>query len=411
MPFDFENINDYCSQNSEPNRAIFEICDCVDDGVFENVVLGDVLDISMEILVDRGSGLESGDNGVYWAENVNSTGGIPMQTYSSTVDACSDTDTTPDFMFSGQFQYLLALGSQGDVYLGTSCAIPDSNRVVKIMPVNGQQGSHGYTVTEDDVINNRCSWRIDIPNIRVDSNMTVGGEKVYVNICLSREDVWCCYVIYIGELCCPPSLEESLDQYDLVWTTGGHNNWFGQIEESQYDGDAAQSGPIDHNSETWIQTIFFGNMTSGTLSYAASETLKYNLSFYWKVSSELDYDNLEFWLNDQLKTQISGEVDWERQSFVVSPSDTLKWSYEKNGSSTDHLDTAWLDHVMFGILGDIYRPTPDQKEINLADAIVALQILAGIDRSGIYLEGDVNGDGKISLVEAIYILEIIAGTR
>jgi hypothetical protein len=66
---------------------------------------------------------------------------------------------------------------------------------------------------------------------------------------------------------------------------------------------------------------------------------------------------------------------------------------------------------MFGILGDIYRPTPDQKEINLADAIVALQILAGIDRSGIYLEGDVNGDGKISLVEAIYILEIIAGTR
>lgn len=47
--------------------------------------------------------------------------------------------------------------------------------------------------------------------------------------------------------------------------------------------------------------------------------------------------------------------------------------------------------------------------VDLADAILALQMLIGLDPDGIHLEADVNEDGKIGLAEVIYILQYIAG--
>ena len=51
-------------------------------------------------------------------------------------------------------------------------------------------------------------------------------------------------------------------------------------------------------------------------------------------------------------------------------------------------------------------------QIGLADAILALQILAGIEPAvAVAKEGDVNGDGRIGLQEALYILQKAAGLR
>ena len=48
----------------------------------------------------------------------------------------------------------------------------------------------------------------------------------------------------------------------------------------------------------------------------------------------------------------------------------------------------------------------------LADAVLALQVVAGLEPSApVYLDADVNGDGKIGLDEAIYILQDVAGLR
>ena len=48
--------------------------------------------------------------------------------------------------------------------------------------------------------------------------------------------------------------------------------------------------------------------------------------------------------------------------------------------------------------------------VDLADAILALQVLAGIRPSStVYKEGDVNGDGRIGMAEAIYVLQGLAG--
>jgi sugar lactone lactonase YvrE len=50
--------------------------------------------------------------------------------------------------------------------------------------------------------------------------------------------------------------------------------------------------------------------------------------------------------------------------------------------------------------------------VDLADAILALQVLSGITPAGmVYKEVDVNGDGKIGMAEAIYILQNLVGMR
>jgi hypothetical protein len=51
-------------------------------------------------------------------------------------------------------------------------------------------------------------------------------------------------------------------------------------------------------------------------------------------------------------------------------------------------------------------------DVDLADAILAMQVLSGVTPAGIiYKEADVNADGKIGLSEVIYILQTVAGVR
>ncbi len=59
-------------------------------------------------------------------------------------------------------------------------------------------------------------------------------------------------------------------------------------------------------------------------------------------------------------------------------------------------------------LGDIYN----NDGVNLTDAIISLQITAGINPSGaINLNNDVDGNGTIGLENPIYILQDVAGLR
>ena len=52
-------------------------------------------------------------------------------------------------------------------------------------------------------------------------------------------------------------------------------------------------------------------------------------------------------------------------------------------------------------------------DVTLADAVLSLQVACGVDVSGetISLGADVNGDGKIGLAEALYIIQKVSGLR
>ena len=132
----------------------------------------------------------------------------------------------------------------------------------------------------------------------------------------------------------PPNigpLSEAMDT-SLYFTTSGDEDWFSQTIMSYFDGDAAQSGLISDNQQSSLQTIVVG---AGTLS------------FYWKVSSEVNYDFLEFYIDGTLQDRISGTQDWHKMVFTVTEpgSHTLEWRYFKDWSESKEQDTGWVDQV------------------------------------------------------------------
>lgn len=60
------------------------------------------------------------------------------------------------------------------------------------------------------------------------------------------------------------------------------------------------------------------------------------------------------------------------------------------------------------IAGDVNGSGGDP---NLADTIVALQIVAGLNPANVNVGADVNNDKKIGLDEAIFILQKVSGLR
>ena len=108
-------------------------------------------------------------------------------------------------------------------------------------------------------------------------------------------------------------------------------DWFCQETVFYNDGDAAQSGNISNNHESWMQTTVSGPSTA---------------SYYWKVSSESNYDYLEFYIDGVLQNRISGSIGWHQMTNTLSSGlHTLEWRYVKDGSVSLFSDCGWVDFV------------------------------------------------------------------
>jgi len=196
----------------------------------------------------------------------------------------------------------------------------------------------GYYGEPDDT-----QWAVYDDNYWLDNDDTPNG--VY-------NDGWCTQTYYII-----PSLGEAVDNTALTWSTGGRVDWFGQTSTYFYGSDAAQSGTISHNYDSWIQTTVTGPGT---------------LKFRWKVSSEAGWDYLYFYIDGVLKEAISGNSDWQQKSYSISSgSHTVKWRYAKDGSVNSGSDCGWLDKVEFG--GDSYEPDNSFDQYSTMSVTSSLQ--------------------------------------
>ena len=128
------------------------------------------------------------------------------------------------------------------------------------------------------------------------------------------------------------SFPDAMDQPTLTFAFSGNMSWIPQTVTTHDGVDAAQSGAITHNQTSGMQTTVTGPGT---------------FSFWWKVSSELDFDVLTFSIDGTPKAMISGEVDWVQKSYTLSSGNhTLKWSYVKDGNTSDGQDCGWVDQVV-----------------------------------------------------------------
>ena len=130
-------------------------------------------------------------------------------------------------------------------------------------------------------------------------------------------------------------LEEALDNINLSFTTGGTSAPWDTQETTTHDGeDAAITGASSDSTYGWIKATVNGPGP---------------LTFWWKVSSELDHDYLRFMLDGTDQVKISGEVDWQQITFAVpSGPHELQWRYSKNSGTAAGQDRGWLDEVLLG---------------------------------------------------------------
>lgn len=106
--------------------------------------------------------------------------------------------------------------------------------------------------------------------------------------------------------------------------------------QNPYEGTyCAKSGAISDNGTT-------------TLSVSYSSTVADSISFYYKVSSEEDYDKLSFRINGSKKDEWSGSIGWTRAVYPLNPgSYTFTWVYSKDNYMSSGKDCAYIDNISF----------------------------------------------------------------
>lgn len=117
------------------------------------------------------------------------------------------------------------------------------------------------------------------------------------------------------------------------------------------------TNPINHPSwEIDNSTAFNGNQSlkSGQISHSDSTAVQYEfttsidgyISFAHKISTENNYDWLQFFIDGQLINRWSGLHDWEfYQHSIIAGHHVVKWIYTKDGSVSSNSDCVWIDDI------------------------------------------------------------------
>jgi hypothetical protein len=188
-----------------------------------------------------------------------------------------------------------------------------------------------------DQIYGQVDWNYRSYSIPAGTNVLLWQYVKDAQYNTGADQGWLDQVIYTTNA--PMALQEALNTCGVAWTSGGNTNatiWTGQTANSHDGKSAAQSGAIYVAQESWMQASVSGVT---------------NLSFWWSVSSQTNYDFLEFYTNNILAKRISGSVPWQSNFFKLSAAATnvLKWRYAKTNFNmiAQGQDCGWVDQVAF----------------------------------------------------------------
>ena len=116
-----------------------------------------------------------------------------------------------------------------------------------------------------------------------------------------------------------------------LWTFGGPA-WTTKIGplSSRDRNDVAISGSAD-NQTSWMQRTIQGP------AY---------VDFWWRGSSEADFDYFSYSVDGTVREEHSGERGWQKVSFFLAAgSHTVRWSYEKDESEASGEDALFVDEL------------------------------------------------------------------
>ena len=185
------------------------------------------------------------------------------------------------------------------------------------------------SITVEDVVNPDNTVSFDVP-YTINSNVAEGTTfEVAYDFTSGLQIVTGEFIIAHGVI-----MEDfESGEFSSDWTLSPEFPW--TIVEEGRSGHCAKSSNHDDNSEGYCA------LTVNVL--AAGE-----LSFWYKVSSENNYDKLHFFMDDVEMGNWSGDGDWEQFTQTVTVGmHTFKWSYSKDYSVSSNSDCAWIDDIKF----------------------------------------------------------------
>lgn len=142
------------------------------------------------------------------------------------------------------------------------------------------------------------------------------------------------------------------------WTQGTYPWTITNSESHEGSYSARSNAGITHNQTSDITL---------TRNYAIDDSI----SFYYKVSSEANYDKFKFYIDNVEQVEASGTVSWTRAAYpVTAGTHQFKFSYQKDGSVNSGSDCAWIDQV---VMPFIQRPwTTEEDTLCLGQDLVVM---------------------------------------
>jgi subtilisin family serine protease len=158
---------------------------------------------------------------------------------------------------------------------------------------------------------------------------------------------------------------------DMTWTLA--SDWAG---EGRY---SLRSGRIGHGQKSQVQIS--GDFQAGVVSF----------TFY--VSSEIDYDWLDFLIDGVEQNGWSGEGERSVSFPLTAGYHTLQWSYAKDDSVSSGSDAAWIDNVSLPAVSgsdaattlithyyvSILRRSPEPEGLAFWQELIAQKQAQGLD--------------------------------
>ena len=148
-----------------------------------------------------------------------------------------------------------------------------------------------------------------------------------------------------------------------AFATGGNAVWSVTGSSAHGGSQAAGSGNIGDSQSSWL-----------TRTVDATE-----LSFWYRVSSEANWDFFRFSIDGVEKVAASGAGTWTYYSTTMSPGPhDLRWEFAKDGSVSSGSDMAWIDDFEMSANGttwfDVGGLTPEG-----ASSILWTPLATGLD--------------------------------
>ena len=137
----------------------------------------------------------------------------------------------------------------------------------------------------------------------------------------------------------PLALDDDFETGDFSkqpWLLGGSADWLIDTATVQQGDYSAKSGVTGDSQSSYLE------LTVDTTGYD-------QITFYYKVSSEEDFDFFHFYIGDTWRIEHSGDSGgWVYSTFTVYDDlMTFRWSYDKDSSGPGGDDCAWIDNIVF----------------------------------------------------------------